>query len=49
MLGLMAFREKAKEHLTTAEKSSQYDKLAAQNAELLKRLEKLEQGRVRKP
>ena len=31
MLGLMAFREKAKEHLTTAEKSSQYDKLAAQN------------------
>ena len=39
MLGLMAFREKAKEHLRQvsgserrAEKSSQYDKLAAQNA-----------------
>ena len=49
MLGLMKLREKAKEHLAEKEKSSQYDTLAAQNAELIKRLEKLEQGRARKP
>ena len=39
MLGLMAFRAKAQEHLAQQEKSSQYDKLAAQNGELMKRLE----------
>ena len=44
MIGLMSFRERAKEHLAEREKSSQYDKLAAQNTELMKRLEKLEQG-----
>ena len=48
MIGLMSFRAKAIEHLAAKEKSSQYDKLAAQNAELMKRLEKLEQGRGRK-
>ena len=49
MIGLMAFRQKAKEHLAERAKSSQYDKLAAQNAELMKRLENLEKGRSRKP
>ena len=39
MLGLMRFREKAKEHLAEKAKSSQYDKLAGQNAELLQRLQ----------
>ena len=48
MIGLMAFRQKAKEHLAEKAKSSQYDTLQAQNAELMKRLEKLEQGRGRK-
>ena len=33
MIGLMSFRERAKEHLAEKAKSSQYDKLAAQNAE----------------
>ena len=45
MIGLMAFRAKAKEHLAEKAKSSQFDSLQAQNAELMKRLEKLEQGR----
>ena len=48
MIGLMAFREKAKEHLAEKAKSSAFDSLQAQNAELVKRLEKLEQSRARK-
>ena len=48
MIGLMAFRKKAADHLADRAKSSQFDTLQAQNAELIKRLEKLEQGRGRK-
>ena len=46
MIGLMAFREKAKEHLAEKAKSSQYDKLAAQNAELVKRIGEAGTGSV---
>ena len=42
MLGLMAFRERAKEHLAEKEKSSQYDELQAQNEELVQRIQNLE-------
>ena len=49
MIGLMSFRERAKEHLAEKAKSSQYDTLQAQNAELMKRLEKLEGRRGNKP
>ena len=42
MIGLMTFRAKAIEHLAAKEKSSQYDKLAAQNAELVQRIQNLE-------
>ena len=45
MIGLMAFRQKAQEHLAEKAKSSQFDSLQEQNAELMKRLEKLEQKR----
>ena len=38
----MAFREKAKEHLAEKEKSSQFDTLQAQNAELVARIQNLE-------
>ena len=48
MIGLTAFREKAKEYLAEKAKSSQFDALQTQNAELVKRLEKLEQSRARK-
>ena len=42
MIGLMAFREKAKQHLAEKEKSSQFDTLQAQNAELMQRIQNLE-------
>ena len=42
MIGLMAFRERAKEHLAEKAKSSQYDELKAQNAELVGRIQNLE-------
>ena len=42
MIGLMAFREKAKEHLAEKAKSSQFDTLQAQNAELVQRIQNLE-------
>ena len=45
MIGLMAFRARATQHLEEKAKSSQFDSLQAQNAELIKRLEKLEQKR----
>ena len=44
MIGLMAFREKAIKHLADQQKSSEYDELKAQNADLMKRLEALEQA-----
>ena len=44
MIGLMSFREKAIKHLADHQKSSEYDELKATNAELMKRLEALEQA-----
>ena len=44
MIGLMSFREKALKHLADQQKSSEYDELKATNADLMRRLEALEQS-----
>ena len=49
MIGLMSFREKALKHLADQQKSSEYDELKATNADLMKRLEALEQTNKKGP
>ena len=49
MIGLMSFREKALKHLADQQKSSEYDELKATNADLMKRLEALEQTSKKGP